>query len=99
MKNISFQKIIIITIFAYLIFNCGFAEIPHLIQYQGKATEKSSGLPLSGNHNITLRIYDSPTTPTHLWQEQHVNVPVTNGNFSILMGSAETLDLSFELFE
>ena len=52
-------------VFTFLIFNFAFSNVPHLIQYQGKATDKTSGLPLSGNHNITFRIYDSPTTPPH----------------------------------
>jgi len=95
MKNTSTQKILISAVFAFLILNFAFTEIPHIIQYQGKATDKS-GFPLSGNHNITLRIYDSPTTTTILWEEQHLSIPLTNGKFSLQMGSHNALNLPFD---
>jgi len=86
----------IILILSFLIQDYAFSDVPHLIQYQGKATDKSSGLPLSGNHNITLRIYDTPTTTTILWEEQHLSAPLTNGNFSLQMGSQNPLSLPFD---
>jgi len=96
MKNKFLLKASIILFFTLYLLPFTFSDVPHLIQYQGKATDKTSVLPLSGNHNITLRIYDSPTTTTILWEEQHLSVPLTNGNFSLQMGSQNALDLPFD---
>ncbi|MBN2088925.1 hypothetical protein JW964_04905 [candidate division KSB1 bacterium] len=71
------------------------ASVPQLINYQGKLSN-SSGNPLSGNYAITFRIYDAATGGTLKWQEIQ-NVTVTNGLFSVLLGSVNTIPLN--LFE
>ncbi len=46
------------------------AEVPRTIHYQSRLTE-SDGTPLTGEHTITTRLYDSPLGGTKLWEEQH----------------------------
>jgi hypothetical protein len=62
------------------------ADIPHLIRYQGKVTDKQ-GAPLNGAYNITFRIYDSATGGTLLWSETQPSIPVNNGIFTVLLGN------------
>ncbi|MCB0111601.1 MAG: hypothetical protein KDE53_37015, partial [Caldilineaceae bacterium] len=44
---------------------------------------------LSGYYSMTFRIYDRVSAPLNaaVWSEQHANVPVRNGQFSVLLGN------------
>jgi len=71
------------------------AQIPQLVQYQGKATDKSNN-PVTGNHNITFRFYDAVTAGSKEWEETRTAVPIENGLFSVLLGGVTPLDLPFD---
>lgn len=64
------------------------ADVPRTIHYQGKLTEPD-GSPLTGDHTVTLRLYDAATGGTALWEEQHQLSLVRddNGIFSVVLGS------------
>lgn len=62
------------------------AQVPQLINYQGKLD--SAGTPLDGTRNLTFKIYKVATGGTALWSELQNNVQITNGIFSVLLGSA-----------
>ena len=64
------------------------ADVPKTITYQGKLTEPD-GSPLTGEHQITLRLYDAASGGSKLWEEQHTITlsRIDNGVFSILLGS------------
>lgn len=66
------------------------AEVPHLIRYQGQAMD-THGVPLEGPHTLVFRLYDAETAGASLWQEQQANVPLTQGRFSVLLGSLTPL--------
>ena len=85
--------LILITLF--ILVSAAQAEVPHLINYQGRLTN-SNGDPLKGAHNITFRIYDAQTAGSILWQEAHSGIVVQKGVFSILLGSVTDLALSFD---
>ncbi|MFA6281748.1 MAG: hypothetical protein WCY05_04525 [Candidatus Omnitrophota bacterium] len=72
-----------------------YAEVPRLINYQGRLTD-SSGTPLNGSYEITFRIYDAETAGTLLWTEVQPGVVVDKGIFSILLGSVTSLNLAFD---
>lgn len=47
-----------------------------------------NGNPLTGNYEIKVAIYDQETNGTLLWgPETHLNVPVTQGNWTLGIGS------------
>ena len=79
-----------------------FAEIPHLIRYQGQATD-NQGVPLQGSYTIKFHLYTSPTeTSTSCsadqicrWEEQQEKVWFTNGHFSVLLGTVKPLDVDW----
>lgn len=71
------------------------AEVPHLINYQGRLTD-TNGAPLNGSYNITLRIYDAETAGNLLWEETQTGIVIQKGIFSILLGSVRNLDLAFD---
>jgi hypothetical protein len=71
------------------------AAIPHLMNFQGKATDKT-GVPLNGAYNLTFRIYDSETGGTLKWSETQTNIQVSNGIFQVQLGSVTPLNLPFD---
>lgn len=68
------------------------AEIPRLINYQGRLTDKT-GKPLEGVHKLTFGIYDAKTAGTLLWEEIYDStlqgargVVIQKGIFNVLLG-------------
>lgn len=80
---------------SFLLATCVYAEVPHLIRFQGKVTD-TAGAPLSGAYNVTFRIYNAETGGTLLWSETQSAVPVNNGIFTVLLGNVAALDLPFD---
>ena len=72
-----------------------YADIPHLINYQGKATDTLGAL-LNGTYTLTFRIYNHSTAGDLLWSEAHPNITITNGIFQLLLGSITPLGLAFD---
>lgn len=72
-----------------------YADVPHMIRFQGKVTDKA-GAPLEGSYNITFRVYNSETGGTLMWSETQSAAPVNNGIFTVLLGNVTPLDLPFD---
>jgi microcystin-dependent protein len=66
------------------------------INYQGYLTD-SSGNPISDTLDMVFRLYNVESGSTALWTESQYGVAVTDGLFSVLLGSVESLPQS--LFE
>lgn len=63
------------------------ADVPPMMSYQGKLTD-ATGTPVpDGTYCIEFKIYDSASGGSSCWTEQHSNVPVFNGLFSVILGS------------
>lgn len=76
------------------------AAVPHLLRYQGTLTD-ANNVPLNGSYNLTFRIYDAATAGTLLWSETRTSetqtaVSVSDGVFSVLLGSVTALNLAFD---
>ncbi|MEZ4681034.1 MAG: hypothetical protein R2932_43160 [Caldilineaceae bacterium] len=61
---------------------------PPYLNYQGTLRD-AEGNPISGVHKLTFRIYDDVTAPlpAALWMEEHNDVTVRDGQFSVLLGN------------
>jgi len=84
------KKVRIISTVVFLIIaiaSLSYAEVPKLINYQGHLTDKG-GNPITGNSNITFRIYDAESGGSILWSETQIGVSAKNGIFNVLLGSA-----------
>jgi len=77
-----------------LIATAAFAAPPNLVNYQGALTD-DAGNPLGGIHDVTFRIYDYWDATEPLWEEIHREIPLTNGVFSVLLGSNTTIPADF----
>ena len=72
-----------------------FAEIPQLINYQGKLTDPDS-VAVAGTHAVEFAIYDAETDGTLLWSETHAAVELSHGLFDVVLGSTTPIDLPFD---
>jgi hypothetical protein len=72
-----------------LLMGRAWAEVPHLIQYQGQAMD-TQGVPLDGPYTMTFRLYPAETGGAALWEETQA-VQIADGHFSVLLGSASSL--------
>lgn len=62
------------------------ASTPNLINFQGRLT--TAGLPVAdSSYTVVFSIYDSPSGGQMLWTETHSPVAITQGLFSVLLGS------------
>src|SRR5437867_571921 len=89
MNPVPQARRIVLFAFYFLLFNFSFvfADVPRLIHYQGKLTT-TSGAFVSGPVDLRVRIYGHATNATPLYfDETQTNVALTNGLFSILIGS------------
>lgn len=67
------------------------ASIPNKISYQGILTN-SSGAPVAdGSYDIKFELFNVVSGGAALWSETQTAVPVSNGTFSVLLGSATPL--------
>ena len=62
------------------------AEVPQLINYQGRLTD-SGGEPLNTTVSMTFTVYDAVVGGNVKWIEAQGSVIVTDGLFSVLLGS------------
>lgn len=85
---------------AFLLFSAvAYADVPELINYQGKLTD-SVGNPLNETAQVDFAIYDVEIDGTALWTESHLGITVVDGVFSVILGSVDQasnpLDLAFD---
>ncbi len=81
-------------IFGLFLLSTAYAAVPHLINYQGRLTDKNSA-PLNALYNLTFRIYDAESAGTLLWQGAYNNVSITKGIFNILLGDVNDTGFNF----
>jgi hypothetical protein len=73
-----------------------FAAVPQIISYEGYLTDLSHE-PVNGTVSIVFGLYSTPTgTDAPLWTETQGSVAVTNGVYSVLLGSVTPIDLPFD---
>lgn len=75
----------------FVLVGSGIAEVPHLINYQGKLVDKNSGSPITTQTPIEFHLYDANTGGNDLWGETANITPDTNGVFNHLLGSVVPL--------
>ncbi len=82
-------------ILLFVVVSLMFADIPSLINYQGKLTS-SVGIGVTSTEPVTFRIYDTETGGASLWSETHPAVTIEKGLFAVELGSISPLTLGFD---
>jgi len=75
------------------------ADVPQVISYQGLVTDTETGEPLTGSHIITFKLFTSETGLDEIWMETHLNVPVANGLYNIMLGSVDSFPKDVDFSE
>jgi hypothetical protein len=91
LKNI-FSSLLVIFIVAATV-----SALTHYLNVGGELRDSSNEV-LTGDHNLTFRLYNESTGGTLKWEENHTDsneVTVNDGYFSIALGSLNTLELDF----
>ena len=73
-----------------MVSGCG-AVLLNQISYQGYLTD-GGGNPVTGNRAMTFRLYTTSSGGSAVWTESHGSVPVSNGLFTVALGSVTPLD-------
>ncbi len=95
MKRLSFILIIATGLIFIL---SAYAEVPHLINYQGYLTD-SAGNPLSQECPFHFALYETQTDGSAVWSETHPSVTVMEGIFNVVLGSGtskDPIDIDFD---
>jgi hypothetical protein len=80
--------------FLILIFAANALAIPQIINYQGQLTG-TTGSALDTTVAMTFSLYGAPGGGTPMWTETQPSVQVTDGHFSVLLGTFTVLPDSF----
>jgi hypothetical protein len=94
--NMKKTKYLILAIALCFISGSLNAQLPSLINYQGRLTNKD-GTPVNGSINIAINIYDSETVGKLFYTENLGQVPISNGIYSFDYGSGQSLAESTEV--
>jgi len=70
----------------YILIPVVYSGVPTKISYQGRLTD-SAGNPVNGVYPIQFAIYTSSGGGTYVWEETQANVSVSDGYFTVLLGS------------
>ncbi|MEM4662727.1 MAG: hypothetical protein QXM75_01770 [Candidatus Diapherotrites archaeon] len=91
-KSNSFGKAIFLFVLV-LLCATAFGTVPRLLTVQGRL--KDGTVLAHGDYNMTFYIYNVASGGTALWSEQHYNVPVDRGYFSVILGESNPITLPF----
>ena len=92
MKQASFFAAIITLVI--VLTNVASADVPQLISFQGKLHD-NAGEPLTGQYEITFRIYSTEEGGTALWTETS-EVNCENGLYYVILGTTTPLIIDFD---
>lgn len=82
--NVSGKITTAALLLAAALVSVGVAQVPQLINYQGRLTDAADDPVANDTYEVTFRIYDEGSTER--WSEVH-NIATTNGLFSVKLGS------------
>lgn len=89
MRRYAFMFWVVIGIVAWWLAGGVRAEVPGLINYQGKLTDEL-GVPVNRDAEMTFAIYTEAAGGGSVWSESQ-DVQVTDGIFNVLLGSVNPL--------
>lgn len=82
----------IITLITIVLLCTTALAVPPQMTYQGRLLD-DSGNPLTGTFEMQFTIYSDPDGTSPIWTENYPAVSVTNGLFSVILGSVNPLEV------
>ena len=89
------RKFHLSALFFLLLSVISFSQIPRTISIQGVLTDIEGNVLPNGSYNLRLSIYLTSSDSEFVWTESHSGVDVSDGVFSVLLGSVTGLSLPF----
>ncbi len=90
MRNLKINAVFLFV----LLSNCLQAQVPQTMNFQG-VLKDADGLPVNDTKFIEFRVYQNETGGTAIWAEQHLNVEITEGLFSVTLGETNPFPGTF----
>lgn len=92
------RSIVCIAAFIMCIAALAFAGIPQSINYQGYLKSSTTGAPAAGPMAMTFSLYSSsPPRNNPVWRETQPAVAVSNGIYSVQLGSVTPINAPFDV--
>jgi hypothetical protein len=95
MRKSSIHQLITLWIFL-LINSVAYSEVPKTVSFQGYLAAESGDAVADGNYKLKFELHTNPDNGSVVWEETHTSVSVTNGIFSVLLGSINPVNVSFD---
>ena len=70
------------------------AEVPSVINYQGKVYQPSGAIVPDGAYKVRFAVYDVPTAGESFWTETYDALQVKGSSFHVLLGSINSIGAS-----
>jgi hypothetical protein len=80
------RRITMFLVVGLLIGTLAYADVPRLINFQGRLTDAAGKYVSDGSYSVTFSIYSVPSGGSALWTETQ-SVTVTKGLFNVILGS------------
>jgi len=91
MTRSKIPQILILALVLFVLTSPINAEVPQMINYQGRLTDSGGDPVINGDYEITFKIWNWESGGTQLWSSGPQIVSVTEGLFSYKLGSAVSL--------
>jgi hypothetical protein len=88
MKKYTFVIALLISVFSV------YSQIPETISWQG-VLQDSDAKNLSGNYNLTVKLFDVSSGGNNIWSETHSGIIVEDGLANLSLGSITPFNLNF----
>ena len=80
------HSVAVLVVVGLLVCGLAYADIPNIINYQGRLTDTFGALVPDGNYTLTFKIYTDSTGGSAKWTESR-SVAVTKGLFAVMLGA------------
>ena len=81
-----YRSLLLGVVVGLIVCTLSFADVPRLINFQGRLTDASGKFVADGNYSLTFRIYTDSTGGSAKWTEAQ-SVAVSKGLFNVILGS------------
>src|SRR4030042_2086287 len=78
-------RILFLVIFGLLVCSLVYADLPKLINFQGRLTDSSGKFVADGDYSVTFKLYTDSTGGSAKWTETQI-VSVSKGLFNVTLG-------------
>lgn len=78
-------RILLLAVMVFLVCSSTYADVPKLINFQGRLTDATGKFVADGKYSVTFRLYEDSTGGSAKWSEVQL-VNVAKGLFNVILG-------------